>query len=283
MSATARLRAALGVLAAALATTAVLAGTAWVAREAGGPPGRDLDRGPGLREEAPADVSVIAYALASTSSGPRLVAERRTVPDVGSVLRSALLATLDGTVDDRTHEPVWPDAPDLDVDVTVEGDLVEVALRTPDGLDGSATPAPPEVGQALAWTVASATGNEFLVVDLTVDGGDPRRLLPGVTGPVKPARDARVLAPVVLTSVGEFEPVESPVPVAGLATGAVTWELLLGTEVVDRGVARTERPGQPSPFAAEARAGRGEHLLRVSVTDPRTGATYVETTRFAVD
>lgn len=262
----------------AVATALALGGTSWVASQAGD----DVtDPGPRPGVDDPATAQVVAWTVASTAAGPRLVAELRTVTDVGSLLRSALLATLGGTTDDPRHAPVWTRPPELDVAVTVEGDLVEVDLLTDGGVPADASVSP-LAAQALAWTVATATGDEFMVVDLSIDG-EPPRVLPGVDGPVSPDRDASVLAPVVLTSQGEFEPAGSPVAIEGLATAPVAWELLLGTEVVAQGVARPEVPGEPSPFAAEAQTGAGEHLLRLTVTDPASGQEFVETTRFSVD
>lgn len=265
------------VLGTAVATALALGGTSWVAGSAGGA----VDgRSPGLERQEPGPVPVVAYALAATDDGPRLVADRREVRDIGSALRSALLETLRGTPEAAGAVPVWPDAPDLDVEVVVEGDLVEVDLQLPDGADVIDEPADasPLVGQAVAWTVATVTADDYLVVDLTVDGGDPRGLLPGVTGPVMPARDPDVLAPVTLSSIGEGEQVPSPVPLAGLATGPVAWQLLRDGREVAAGELNPGPAGTPAPYAVAVDAEPGPHVLRL-VAD---GGAWTDSRSFTV-
>lgn len=262
------------VLGTALATAVALGGTSWVATSAG----RATDgRSPGVGERERVPVPVVAYALAATPDGPRLVADRREVTDIGSALRGALLETLRGDPAADGAVAVWPDAPDLDVEVSVEGDLVEVDLQLPDdvAVTGEPAGASPLLGQAVAWTVATVTADAYLVVDLTVDGADPRSLFPDVTGPVKPARDPAVLAPVTLTSIGEGEEVSSPVLLSGFATGPVVWQLLRGDDALSTGELSPGPAGTPSPYAVEVDAEPGTYELRLVAdggawTDSRT-------------
>lgn len=242
-------------MAAAMATVLALAGTAWLAGRTGGPATDPVVAG------EPSSVAVVAYAVTQTLDGPRLVPDRRTVPAQSSNLRAALDATLHGTPRGGDQR-LWPDAPEMGLDLAVEGDLVTIGL-TPAG--GAPDEVPPLLQQALAWTVASALGDEHLAVEIGL-GGD--------TETVTPSASLDVLAPVTIETIGGGEQVASPFTVAGRAAafeGTVTWQLLDSGEVVDEGFTTAEECCVPSPYSFEVDASPGAYVLRVSETDPSGG------------
>ncbi|WP_030484616.1 Gmad2 immunoglobulin-like domain-containing protein [Nocardioides aequoreus] len=262
-------------LAAAMATVLALAGTAWVAGRTGGP-GTD----PTLTGE-PSTVAVVAYAVTQTLDGPRLVPDRRTVPALSSNLRSALVATLHGTPRGGDQR-AWPDAPETDLDLAVEGDLVTIGLGGPESPPAEV---PPLLYQALAWTVASALGDEHLAVEIGFGGTQSSPLDDTVT----PSASLDVLAPVTIESVGAGELVDSPFTVAGRAAafeGTVTWQLLDSGEVVEEGFTTAEECCVPSPYSFEVDAPPGPYVLRVAETDPSGGEgrrPYAEAVHLTVE
>ncbi len=257
-------------VAAAMATVLALGGTAWLAGRTGGPTTDPVVAG------EPSTVSVVAVAVTQSLDGPRLVPDRRTVPALSSNLRAALDATLHGTPRGGDQR-VWPDAPDMDLDLAVEGDLVTIGL-TPDG--GAPDEVPPLLPQALAWTVATALGEEHLAVEIGL-GGD--------TETVTPSASLEVLAPVTIETIGGGELVESPFTVTGRAAafeGTVTWQLLEGGAVVEEGFTTAEECCVPSPYSFEVEAPPGAYVLRVSETDPSGGegrAPYAAAVHLTVD
>ncbi len=255
-------------VAAALATVLALGGTAWLAQRGGSPDSQlDSDRG---------QVSVVAYAATLTEAGPRLVADRRTAPAESSDLETAVVQTVRGRVADGSYVRFW-DPEDVRVTVQRTDGAVEVGIV--DGSGRAAREAEPAtlrlLPQAVAWTVATATGDPDLPVRLDLDPSTAE-----VLGDAAPeaaytaTRNPDLLAAVTVESVGQGQTVDSPFTVSGLATafeGTVEWELRQSGRIVDSGFATAEECCTPSPYSFEVDAPPGDYDLRVAETDPSGG------------
>lgn len=269
-------------VAAALATVLALTGAVWLVQRGGTPTGPQAATG---------TTSVVAYAVVDTPAGPRLTADLREVGADVDPLQAAVEQTLLAAPDATGLRPVWFDrTPDWVAQVSTASTAgsVTVDLRLGSAVDLSEPPkAVPLLGQAVAWTVATALGEPDVQVRMTLDGRPDASFVPGADTPL--LVDGAALAPVTVESVGHRATVSSPVTVSGLAAtfeGTVTWRLLDGDRVVREDFTTAEQCCTPSPYSFELSAPPGDYVLEVGETDPSDGEgapAYVDTKQITVE
>lgn len=260
------------VLAAVVATVAVVAGPGWLAGDRGGTGPAEVAAdgdAQGVTEDVdePRDVAVTTYAAGTTPAGTRLRADRHLVEDAtGTPLEVAVQQLLASQVVDDDLRPAWPADDEVRVAVRVGGDRVAVDLA---GLDTDAEVAPPAARlalQALVWTVDTATRSR-LPVEVLIDGA-PADELWGVDvgAPVPP--EAGALAGVQVESPADAAVVSSAFTVHGWTRaddGRVAWQLRDGDEVVRSGAAVSgSGAGGVAPYELDVSSPVGDFTLVVT-------------------
>ncbi|GAB3995447.1 Gmad2 immunoglobulin-like domain-containing protein [Nocardioides marmoraquaticus] len=268
-------------VAAALTTVLALTGSVWLVQRGGSqaPPAA-----------AARTTTVVAYAVVDTPAGPRLTADPREVDTGEDPLQAAVEQTLLVAPEARSLRPVWFDeTPGWVAQVSVSGSsgVVTVDLGLGSAVDLSEAPKDvPLLGQAVAWTVATALDDPDVQVRMTSGGRADASFVPGADTPL--LADGAALAPVTVETVADGAAVPSPVTVTGLAAtfeGTVTWRLLDGDEVVREGFTTAEQCCTPSPYSFELDAPPGDYVLEVGETDPSDGegtAPYVARSRLTI-
>lgn len=264
------------VLAAVVATVAVVAGPGWVAGDRGGSGPAEVAiegdfRGgaQGVAEDVdePRDVAVTTYAAGSTPAGTRLRADRHLVEDAtGTALEVAVGQLLGGQVVDDDLRPAWPADGDVRVAVRVASDRVAVDLA---GLDTGADVSLPTARlalQALVWTVDTATRSR-LPVEVLLDGA-PADELWGVDLGATVSPDVGALAGVQVESPADAAVVSSAFTVRGWTRaddGRVAWQVRDGDDVVRSGSATgSSGAGGVAPYQFDVSSPVGDFTLVVT-------------------
>jgi hypothetical protein len=266
-------------LAAAVATVAVIGGTAWFADQDHGDPtvsgptapqrsnGTDQDSS----STAPGNpVQVPAYYAGEAAAGPRLFHELHSVNAQG---RDALQVAVDEALTRPPNDPDYrPSAlVGATAKVTAEGGLITIDLSdVPVGSSAGG-----EIAlQALVWTADAATGTDAPVQFLR-DGDQVDDLLGVDTSrPLARASSDSVLSPVTILTPGDDARLPTRFDVTGEAAtfeGNVVWELKRGATVVRSGYTTTQEAGVQSPYAFQVSATPGDYLLVVHDTDESGG------------
>lgn len=215
-------------------------------------------------------VTVPAYYLTETPSGPRLAREFRGVRERDNAAETALGVMFAGPADPDYRTPWDPDT----VFSVSTGDVIEVDLALPE--DGE--PVPDELGelaiQQLVYTVQAALQSSD-PVHILVDG-EPAGELWGVD-----VSDALVRAPqlevrqlVQINDPGEGVSVTNPVRISGEAAlfeATYEWRIEQDATVVAEGSGQAEEGQRFAAFSFEVDLEPGDYTVVVSATDPSGG------------
>ena len=268
-------------LAAAVATTVVIVGAAWLAQ-------RQPDDTPAAGQGSPAEkprsqaspdpgrtVQVPVYYVGRTAAGPRLFAETHRVTDATeSELQVAVQEALTGSPLDPDYTSSFR-ALGVTAAAAVNGgqvtlDLSEPVSRPPGMNEEQAQMAV----QSLVWTVEAAAPGSGPVT-FTVDGAPAATVL-GIdtSAPVERASADSALATVSIATPGEGAVLPTRFEVTGQAAtfeANVGWELKRGDEVVRKGFTTARECCTLSPYSFFVNATPGDYTLVVHDTDESDG------------
>ena len=265
-------------LAAAVATAAVLGGPAWLAGGDEASPPAATPGGNGAsssgNNEAGRVTQVPVYYVGSTAVGPRLFREQHNVTGVtGDDLEAAVAEAVATAPLDPDYTRFTSDA-GLEAKATRDGDQVTIdfseEVARPDGMNKKQAAA---ALQALVWTAgAGSTPGPVL---FTVDGSAAESVLGIDTSkPIEPRNADDVLAPVSISSPSQEDTVPSKFTVKGEAAAFeanVVWELKQGDVVVKSGFTTAKECCTLSPYSFTVKAPPGAYTLHVHDTDESDG------------